>query len=114
MPNFEKLEGITLFTTRKSPTSRRLLAGLAVAGALAAVPVTVAAGPASADQRPEVTDVKHDRRECRHGDLFDNPWSDLWDDPRHGPRDHCDPWDRHDPFDNPFRPHRPHGLFGSS
>ncbi|MET7767701.1 hypothetical protein [Nocardia sp. NPDC005366] len=100
-----------MFTTRKSSTSRRLLAGAAIAGALAAVPVTVAAGPASADHGPAVAEVEHDRKGCHHGDPWDNFWDDLRHQPWDGLFDGCDPWDHHGPG---HHPHHPHGLFGSS
>ncbi|MBH0781833.1 hypothetical protein [Nocardia bovistercoris] len=98
-------------------TPRRLLAALAVAGAVTAIPLTVAA-PASATGPDEATEIG---RGCDRDDpwenFLDNPWSDLLDN-RHGPHGYCDPGDRHSPRHHPphdpWRDHRPHGLFGSS
>ncbi|MFI9407538.1 MULTISPECIES: hypothetical protein [Nocardia] len=97
-----------MFSTTKSTTSRRMLARVAVAGAIVAVPLTALAIPASAGPSvgvPGVTDVRHPHhdRNCDFGP-FKN-WSC-----NNGPfdRGHHD-----DPFWQ-FRQNRPHGLFGSS
>ncbi|MEU7765262.1 hypothetical protein AB0B25_09110 [Nocardia sp. NPDC049190] len=85
---------------------RRTLARVAVAGAIAAVPLTALALPASADPgAPGVTQVRHHHRHDRNCDFgpFQN-WSC-----NNGP---FSGWGN-GPFDQ-FRQQRPSGLFGSS
>ncbi|GAA5084543.1 hypothetical protein [Nocardia iowensis] len=99
-----------MFSTTKSTSSRRMLARVAVAGAIVAVPLTALAIPASADVNlgvPGVADVRHPHhdRNCDFGPFKNwscnnGPFSD---------RGHHD----HDPFWH-FRDNRPRGLFGSS
>ncbi|WP_454195985.1 hypothetical protein [Nocardia sp. Marseille-Q1738] len=92
-----------MFST--TSTARRSLARLVVAGAIAAVPLTALAMPASADPAtPGVTEVRHNRhypdRHCDFGPFQDwscnnNPFFGWWG----------GQGDRHN---------RPPGLFGSS
>ncbi|WP_067470990.1 hypothetical protein [Nocardia amamiensis] len=90
-----------MFSTTSA--ARRRLARVVVAGAIAAVPLTALAVPASADTSPGVTEVRHNRhypdRNCDFGPFQNwscnnNPFFGWWG----GPGDHG----------------RPPGLFGSS
>ncbi|MFC9437207.1 hypothetical protein [Nocardia sp. NPDC057030] len=98
-----------LFSTTKSTNSRRLLARVAVAGAIVAVPLTALAIPASADARigvPGVTEARH--HHPRHDPNCDFGPFKNWR-CNNGPFSDRD----QDPFWQ-FRQNRPHGLFGSS
>ncbi|MFB8274237.1 hypothetical protein [Nocardia colli] len=100
-----------LFSTTKSTNSRRMLARVAVAGAIVAVPLTALAIPASADAQigvPGVTEVRH--HHPRHDPNCDfGPFKDWRC--NNGP--FSDRGHEQDPFWQ-FRQNRPHGLFGSS
>ncbi|MFC9894458.1 hypothetical protein ACFVMC_12245 [Nocardia sp. NPDC127579] len=106
---------MTLHTTRKS-SARRILARVAVAGALTAIPLTALAVPATATPDvPGVTDVRHGHDRCDRNPWDDGFWdNDPWDDWHD--RDRCDRRRKpHDPFDGFWHHPRPHGLFfGSS
>ncbi|MGV9613488.1 hypothetical protein [Nocardia xishanensis] len=76
-------------TTRKSAAGR-MMARVAVAGAVAAIPLAALAVPASAEPgAPTITEVRHHPRDC-HGnggwDFWDNDWNhwNQWD--------RCDGW----------------------
>lgn len=100
-------------------SARRTVARLAMAGAVAAIPFTLAAAPASAEPTsPSVTEVRHDKwdRHDKHDrnkwdkrDCRNNPWEswNRWD-------DKCDRWPGHNPWGPPFWRPFPSGSFGSS
>lgn len=97
---------------------RRKLARLAVAGAIAAIPLAALAVPASADitVEPEITEVNrphHDNNPWNDR----NPWDNLnpWTNNRHHDHDRWDDdCDYRDRDRNPFRNVIPRGAFGSS
>ncbi|WP_156094578.1 hypothetical protein [Nocardia lijiangensis] len=79
-----------LSITSKSATGR-MLARVAVAGAVAAIPLAALAVPATAEPgAPTVTEVRHHHPRNCHGnwgwDLWDNDWNgwNQWD--------RCDGW----------------------
>lgn len=85
---------------------RRTLTGVALAGAVAAIPFTLAAPASAAPAAPSATEIRHDRwdhRDCRH------PWSS-----RHHWNDRCDRWRGHHPGQQSFWRPGPSISFGSS
>jgi hypothetical protein len=73
-----------LFSTRKSTGSRRLVARIAVAGALAVVPLAAVAGPALADTTPAPSATPVDWHDhggdwFNHGGDHDGGWHHGWD-----------------------------------
>ncbi|MEV2219495.1 hypothetical protein AB0E01_06410 [Nocardia vinacea] len=94
-----------------SRTTPRRLARVAMAGALAAVPLTALATPASATSEPGVTEVRHP-----HDNDWDCDRPGFFDDWTHSPGrwDDCDlPGRWNDPWRFP-RHLFPRGTFGSS
>lgn len=100
-------------STTRSEQTRRRVARVAMAGALAAIPLTALAVPAAAQPVvPGATEVRHDHHDR---DWFGCDAPGRWDDWAHSPghRDDCKHWD--DPHLEFFHHHKPHGIFfGSS
>lgn len=98
-----------MFMATTCTTSRRTLARAAVAGAIAAVSLTISTIPASADPATSVavgTEIRHDRWDDRPGFQGNGPGKDWWGDHDRGRGN--------DPLWRLFHNLIPGGVFGSS